>query len=63
VLYYQPRFDDFTDAHVLDVSSVEFKVTPLLTSRLDATTRYESAVPVGVKRADMEFKSSLELKF
>jgi hypothetical protein len=37
--------------------------TPLLASRLDATTRYESVVPEGVKRADLEFKSSLELKF
>jgi hypothetical protein len=63
VTYYQPRFDDWTDAHVLNVSSVELKVTPLLSSRLDATTRYESVVPEGVKRADLEFKSSLELKF
>ncbi|HEX4337084.1 MAG TPA: DUF481 domain-containing protein [Polyangiaceae bacterium] len=63
IIYYQPRFDEFTDAHVLNVSSVEFKVTPLLTSRMDATTRYESVVPTGVKRADLEFKSSLELKF
>lgn len=63
VSYYQPRFDEWTDAHFLNVSSVEFKVTPLLSSRIDATTRYESVVPLGVKRADLEFKSSLELKF
>ena len=37
--------------------------TPLLASRLDATTRYESVVPEGVKRADLEFKSSLEFRF
>jgi hypothetical protein len=63
IMYYQPRFDEPTDAHVLNVSSAEFKVTPILTSRMDATTRYESVVPNGVKRADLEFKSSLELKF
>ncbi|HVW30148.1 MAG TPA: DUF481 domain-containing protein [Polyangiaceae bacterium] len=63
VSYYQPRFDEWTDTHFLNVSSVEFKVTPLLSSRIDATTRYESVVPLGVKRADLEFKSSLELKF
>jgi hypothetical protein len=34
-----------------------------LQTRMDATTRYESVVPTGVKRADLEFKSSLELKF
>jgi hypothetical protein len=34
-----------------------------LNSRLDATTRYESVVAEGVKRTDLEFKSSLELKF
>lgn len=63
ITYYQPRFDEWTDAHVLNVSSVEMKVTPLLNSRLDATTRYESVVPDGVKRTDLEFKSSLEFKF
>jgi hypothetical protein len=63
ITYYQPRFDEWTDAHVLNVSSVEMKVTPLLNSRIDATTRYESVVPAGVKRADLEFKSSLEFKF
>ncbi len=63
ITYYQPRFDEWTDAHVLNVSSVELKVTPLLNSRIDATTRYESVVPEGVKRADLEFKSSLEFKF
>jgi hypothetical protein len=63
VLYYQPRFDEISDAHVLNVTSAEFKVTELLQTRMDATTRYESVVPTGVKRADLEFKSSLELKF
>jgi hypothetical protein len=63
ITYYQPRFDEWTDAHVLNVSSVEMKVTPILNSRIDATTRYESVVAQGVKRADLEFKSSLELKF
>lgn len=63
IVYYQPRFDEWSDAHVLNVSSAEFKVTKVLTSRIDATTRYESVVPTGVKRADLEFKSSLELRF
>jgi hypothetical protein len=63
VMYYQPRFDDFHDAHLLNVSSVEFKVTELLQSRIDATSRYESKTPSGVKHADLELKSSLELKW
>jgi putative salt-induced outer membrane protein YdiY len=63
IFYYQPRFDEITDAHVLSVSSVEFKVTELLRSRMDLTVRYESHPPTGVERTDMEFKSSLEFKF
>jgi hypothetical protein len=63
ITYYQPRFDDFIDTQFLQVTSVEFKVTKILTSRMDATTRYESVVPLGVKRADLEFKSSLEFAF
>lgn len=63
ILYYQPRFDEISDAHLLSVSSVEFKVTERLQSRMDLTTRYESRPPDGVKTTDVEFKSSLELKF
>jgi hypothetical protein len=63
ILYYQPRFDQWNDAHLLNVFSVEFKVTELLQSRFDATTRYESKTPTGVKHGDLELKSSLELKW
>jgi hypothetical protein len=63
ITYYQPRFDEPSDAHVLNVTGLEFKVTTLLQTRLDATTRYESVTPAGVKSSDLELKSSLELKF
>jgi hypothetical protein len=63
VTYVQPRFDELSDVRVLNVTGLEFKVTELLQSRIDTTTRYESRTPEGVKSTDFEFKSSLELKF
>lgn len=63
ITYYQPRFDEPSDAHLLNVTGLEFKVTNLLQTRMDATTRYESVTPERVKSTDLEFKSSLELKF
>jgi hypothetical protein len=63
VTYYQPRFDEPSDAHLLNVTGAEFKVTELLQSRLDAVTRYESVTAGGVESTDFEFKSSLQLKF
>jgi len=63
VTYFQPRFDEASDMHVLNVTGVEFKITELLQSRIDTITRYESKTPDGVKSTDFEFKSSLELRF
>lgn len=63
VTYFQPRFDEPGDMHVLNVTGLEFKVTELLQSRIDTITRYETRTPEGVKSTDFEFKSSLELKF
>jgi hypothetical protein len=63
VSYFQPRFDDFGDYHLLSVNGAEFKVTERLNSRIDVTVRYESVRPTGVKAGDLEFKSSLELTF
>lgn len=63
VSYYQPRLGEFSDARILNVSGAEFKITELLQSRIDTITRYESRPAERVKRTDIEFKSSLELKF
>lgn len=61
--YFQPRLDDFSDYHVLSISSVGFKITNRLQSRLDCTVRYESVHPNDVEGADLELKSALELVF
>lgn len=63
ITYFQPRFDEPSDFRVLNVTGVEFKVTEMLQSRIDTTTRYESRTAEDVKSTDFEFKSSLELKF
>jgi hypothetical protein len=62
-VYYQPRFDAFSDFRVLTVATLEFKVTELLRSRIDATVRYESVVPSGVERYDVEIKNAIGVKF
>lgn len=61
--YFQPRFDEPSDHHVLSVTSAGFKVTDRLQSRIDCTVRYESVHPSEAEGADIELKSSLELVF
>ncbi|MEI9936074.1 MAG: DUF481 domain-containing protein [Pseudomonadota bacterium] len=63
VNYVQPRIDRFSDYKILSVSGVDFKVTSLLHTRVDATARYESRAPSDVRHVDLELKSSLELVF
>ncbi len=63
VNYVQPRIDEFSDYKLLSVSSAGFTITKHLQSHIDCTARYESVVPSDVRRADLEFKSSLEVVF
>ena len=42
------------------MSDLEFVVTDLLRSRIDATYRYDSVTPPDVHRSDLELKSALE---
>jgi len=63
VNYIQPRIGHFSDYKVLSVSGVDFKITELLHSRVDATARYESRSPSDVRHADLQLKSSLEIVF
>ncbi len=61
--YIQPRFDRFRDYHVLSQLALGFTIARHLGSSILATLRYESVVPDGVKRADLEIKDSLDLRF
>ena len=63
VTYYQPRWVDWEDFRLLSVEGVRFQITERLSSRIDATLRYEERVPEGVRRGDYEVKNSLELSF
>lgn len=61
-LYVQPRFDEFADYHVLSVLNLEFKITDRLSSRVDATFRYDSRHAPEVKPHDLEIKNSIDLR-
>lgn len=61
-LYLQPRFDQFADFHVLSVLNLEFKITDRLSSRVDATLRYDSRHAPEVKPHDLEIKNSIGLR-
>ena len=61
--YYQPRFDEFSDYHLLSVTGLDFKVTTLLHTQIASIVRYESRVPQGVKTTNVEVDNSIVLKF
>jgi hypothetical protein len=58
-IYYQPRFDDFSDFWLLSVFAARFQVTSVLSTQLDFNLHRESLVPPGVKSTDTELLSSL----
>jgi Protein of unknown function, DUF481 len=61
--YYEPRISDFDDFHLLSVTALEFKITPILSSGVSLSVHYESRVPSDVKPTDVEVKNALDLKF
>lgn len=61
--YYEPRISDFSDFHLLSVTALDFKITPILTSGVSVSVHYESHVPSDVKPTDVEVKNALDLKF
>jgi hypothetical protein len=61
--YYQPRFDEFDDYHLLIVPALAFQVTELLRSGIDAAVRYESRPASDVEELDYAVKNSLALSF
>jgi len=63
VTYFQPRFAALSDFRVLSVADADFEVTNRLHSRLIAKFRYDALPPAGVKPADLELASALEVVF
>lgn len=62
-IYFQPRFDDFSDYRLLNVLSLDFNVSGLLTAGVHLTARYETPTPADVKRGDLSVTNSLGLRF
>jgi hypothetical protein len=63
VTYFQPRIDEPADFLVLSSNDADFEVTGRLHSKLSAKARYDSRPAPGVKSADLELSSGLELRF
>lgn len=62
-LYLQPRFDDLRDIQLLDVLSLDVKITGHLSASLQSTLRYETPVPPPIKRVDWVVKNLIGVTF
>ncbi len=62
-LFFQPRFDDWGDARVLDDFQVMAKVTDVLSLGTTVSVFYDSAPPTGVLPADLRLTSTVRLSF
>lgn len=61
--YYQPRFDDFSDARLLDIFALDVSIVGRISAGLQATVRYENPVPRSIKRTDLTIKNTLGVIF
>jgi hypothetical protein len=59
--YVQPRFDDFSDVRFLSDTALVLKVTKALSASINASIRYDSNPPFGVKTTDGEIKNVLSV--
>lgn len=62
-LYYQPRVDDLRDVRLLNVTSLDVTILGRLSASLQATLRWESPVPPGIKEVDLTVKNLLGVTF
>lgn len=60
--YFQPRFDAFADFRMLSILSLDFKISERVSSRIDATLRYESRHAPEVKPHDFEIRNLLDFR-
>jgi hypothetical protein len=61
VIYFQPRWDDFSDYRILNVTGLGFTISKRLETRIDVTARYESVHAEAVKPFDLQVKNSIAL--
>lgn len=62
-LYFQPRFDEFSDYRLLGSCTTEFAITKLLTAGVAISLRYDSRPPSDVERTDFGVHNKLGLRF
>jgi hypothetical protein len=62
-VYFQPRFDRFSDYFLLSVFGAKFDVTNTLATGIDLVYRRESVVPADVESDDLQLINSLSLTF
>jgi hypothetical protein len=62
-LYVQPRFDAPKDMYILNVTSLQFKLTSHLSSHIDTMVRYDTREIVQTKQFDVAVKNMLDLRF
>jgi hypothetical protein len=63
MVFYQPRFDDFSDYRALVLSSAEFEVSDRLGAGLQLNYQYDSMPPSEVRAADVSVVNTLSLHF
>jgi len=61
--YAQPRFDAPKDLHLLNTTSLQFKLTSHLSSHIDTMVRYDTREIVQTKQFDVAVKNMLDLRF
>ena len=62
-LYYQPRFDAFTDFRLLEELEVLAKVTEVFGLGTTLSVLHDSAPPTGVRDTDLRLMSTVRLSF
>src|SRR5690606_40406865 len=62
-VYFQPRFDRFSDYFLLSIFGAKFSVTSTLSTGIDLIFRRENVVPAGVKQDDVQLMNSISLTF
>ena len=62
-IYFQPRFDEFSDIRVLFETAVQTDLTKVFGLKVLATVRHDTQPPTEVKRTDIEVKNAIVVKF
>jgi hypothetical protein len=62
-IYFQPRFDDFSDFRVLEGLDVDVSLGGRLSVGIGLEVQYDSDPPQGVENADVRVRNAVRLRF